>query len=478
MHLFCAILLGISCLFLGCAYHPPINEIPQYGFPEISIEKIQADPIYQRDLAYAQRADSTHEAVNQLIAEGFARLEHTRLHNNPYIIESFNRAWLLDSLNPHIYMGFALYEMADWNNGSRKKAVEYYTKYRNLYQKNPVPCPHKTNLDDNISPASTNKDNLIYGKLLDLKKDNGRDGYWETNWASVAIGNSLDDVDYHLKTSNILPENERYTLSIYLNAKGTNARGIYTKGKIEVIKFFDKQSGEWKQAPKDSIYEFLYVEYQGLFFNEEQGGLVTLGNTFPPDSSARIFRLKPYAMLNDALIMDSYSENISQDELKNITPKDLKLKPYQTRNLHPQISGIPVRSNIIRALEIGKYDSLRIYLNTALEFEKKYGTMPITNNEYLILNLLDPKTEVNSAIIKKLGEERTNLLHGKEARLYDTLELLIAYRCNTYFQSTEFKKKMEALPNSSKLKEYASLFIKSLKKQHGFAYFSGFGVKP
>ncbi len=464
MHLFFAILLGISCLFLGCAYHPPIDEIPQYGFPEISIDKIQADPIYQIDLAYAQRADSTHEAVNQLIAEGFAQLDRSRLHNYPYIIKSFNKAWLLDSLNPHIYMGFALYEMARWN-GSKKRAIEYYTKYRNLYQKNPIPCPHKTNLEEDITPDSSKKDNLIYGKLIALKKDNGRDGYSEINWASIAIGVSLDDVVYHLKTSNILPENERFTLSNYLYAKEIKARGLYIEGEINVIKFFDKQSGEWKQAPKDSIYRFSFVEYQDLFFNEEKGVLVTLGKTSIPDSSARIFRLKPYAMLKDTLIMDSYSENMSQGELQNITPKELKLNPYQTKNQHPQIPSIPVRSNIIRALDIGKYDSLRIYLNTALEFEKKYGTMPITNKEFLLLNLLDPKTEVNSTITEKIDAEWKNRFLGiKETRLYDTLELLIAYRCSTYFQSTEFEKKMDALPNSSELKNYASKFLKLLKK--------------
>ena len=49
MRLFFAILLGISCLFLGCAYHPPIDEIPQYGFPENSMEEIQADSIYQEE---------------------------------------------------------------------------------------------------------------------------------------------------------------------------------------------------------------------------------------------------------------------------------------------------------------------------------------------------------------------------------------------------------------------------------------------
>ncbi len=467
MHLFFAILLGISCLFLGCAYHPPINEIPQYGFPENSMEEIQANPLYQKDLANAQRADSTHEAVNQLIAEGFARLEHEHsgFHNNPYIIESFNRAWLLDSLNPHIYMGFALYEMADWNNGSRKKAVEYYTKYRNLYQKNPIPCPRKTDLEDDIVRDSSKKDNFVYGKLISLKKDNGRDGYSEINWASVTIDESLDDVAYHLKTSNILPENERFTLSNYLYAKGIKARGLYIEGEINVIKFFDKQSGEWKQAPKDSIYRFSFVEYQGLFFNEEKGVLVTLGKTSLPDTSARIFRLKPYAILNDALIMDSYSENMHQNELRNISPKYLKLHPYQTRNIYPRFRGIPVRSSIIRALDIGKYDSLRIYLNTALELEKKYGTMPITNKEFLLLNLLDPKTEVNSVITEKIDEEWKRRFEGlKEARLYDTLELLIAYRCSTYFQSTEFEKKMDALPNSSELKNYASKFLKSLKK--------------
>jgi hypothetical protein len=267
-------------------------------------------------------------------------------------------------------MGFALYEMARWN-GSKKRAIEYYTKYRNLYQKNPIPCPHKTNLEEDITPDSSKKDNLIYGKLIALKKDNGRDGYSEINWASIAIGVSLDDVVYHLKTSNILPENERFTLSNYLYAKEIKARGLYIEGEINVIKFFDKQSGEWKQAPKDSIYRFSFVEYQGLFFNEEKGVLVTLGKTSLPDTSARIFRLKPYAILNDALIMDSYSENMHQNELRNISPKYLKLHPYQTRNIYPRFRGIPVRSSIIRALDIGKYDSLRIYLNTALELEKK-----------------------------------------------------------------------------------------------------------
>lgn len=363
-------------------------------------------------------------------------------------------------------MGFALYEMADWNNGSRKKAVEYYTKYRNLYQKNPIPCPRKTDLEDDIVRDSSKKDNFVYGKLISLKKDNGRDGYSEINWPSVAISSSLDDVAYHLKTSNILPENERYVLLSYLSDKGIKAHGLYIEGEINVIKFFDKQSGEWKQAPKDSIYRFSYVEYQGLFFNEEKRVLVTLGKTSIPDSSARIFRLKPYAMLKDSLIMDSYSENMSQGELQNITQKKLKLNPYQTRNQHPQIPSIPVRSNIIRTLDIGKYDSLRIYLNTALEFEKKYGAMPITNKEFLLLNLLDLHTEGNSTITKKMDEEWKNKFfrNKKEARLYDTLELLIAYRCSTYFQSTEFEKKMDALPNSSELKNYASKFLKSLKK--------------
>ena len=468
MRLSLFLLLGLSVIFLGCTYHPPINEIPQYGYPEISMDDIKANPLYQKDLAYAQRADSTHEAVNQLIAEGFARLEHEHsgFHNNPYIIESFNRAWLLDSLNPHIYMGFALYEMADWNNGSRKKAVEYYTKYRNLYQKNPIPCPRKTDLEDDIVRDSSKKDNFVYGKLIALKKDNGRDGYSEINWASIAIDVSLNDVVYHLKTSNILPENERYVLLSYLSDKGIKARGLYIEGEINVIKFFDKQSGEWKQAPKDSIYKFSYVEYQGLFFNEEHGELVTLGNTFIPDSSARIFQLKPYAMLNDTLIMDSYSKDILPKDLQKISPNDLELRPYQEKLLYPKTPKTAIRSSIIQALDEGRNDSLRVYLNTALELEKKYGAMPITNKEFLLLNLLDLHTEGNSTITKKMDEEWKNKFfrNKKEARLYDTLELLIAYRCYPYFNSTEFEKKMDALPNSSELKNYASKFLKSLKK--------------
>lgn len=117
-------------------------------------------------------------------------------------------------------------------------------------------------------------------------------------------------------------------------------------------------------------------------------------------------------MLNDTLIMDSYSENMRQNELRNISPKYLKLHPYQTRNIYPRFRGIPVRSSIIQALDIGKYDSLRIYLNTALELEKKYGTMPITNKEFLLLNLLDPKTEVNSAIKEKIDAEWKNRFLG------------------------------------------------------------------
>lgn len=71
------------------------------------MEEIKANSIYQRDLAWAQKIDSTHEKAIELIAEGFSA-------GYSYSIPYFNQAWLLDSLNPHIYMGFA--EHAMWKH--------------------------------------------------------------------------------------------------------------------------------------------------------------------------------------------------------------------------------------------------------------------------------------------------------------------------------------------------------------------------
>lgn len=441
MRSFIVLLLGISCLFVGC-YYPPLNKLPLYGYPEKTLEEIKADSTYQKDLAWAQDVDSAQEKAKELIAEGFS-------FGYGLCTPYFNRAWLLDSLNPHIYMGFAERAM---HKQDTKKAIEYYIKYRELYQKNPSPRPrskYAPNYADRANDNPANHQSLIYGKLLSLKKDDGR--HWEMTWPGVAI--SEEDYDLRndfLQESNIIPENERYILILKLfNDK---KRKFYTAGRLKIIEYFDKETQQWVKAPEDSVYEFSYVEHQGMFFNEEMKSLVTLGQTSTPDSSARIFLLKPYAKFDDDLVINSYSEYIPYNSLHKISPRNVHFKPYQIKFPISIPAEIPVRSSIIRALGEGKLDSLRTYLNAALRLEKYYGAMPISDYEFSLLNLLDKNTVSDSTVYHKIYQELNSTI---TPWINHTLHILIAYRSYPYVFSDEFNKKINALPKSSLLKDFA-----------------------
>ena len=89
----CSLVLG------GCAYHPLVNQLPEYGRNERSWEEIQADSIYQDDLKFARRMDSLYNGVAYFIRDGFRDLGPRAW---VYATKEFSRAWLLDSLNPHL----------------------------------------------------------------------------------------------------------------------------------------------------------------------------------------------------------------------------------------------------------------------------------------------------------------------------------------------------------------------------------------
>lgn len=454
MRLSFVLLLSLSTLFFGC-YHAPLSRIPQYGYPEKTFDEIKADSSYQRDLIEIKNAESTQNDANYYIEEGFAEFEDYPYGYNA--VYEFNKAWLLDSLNPHIYMGFALSEM---EHGRIKSAIKHYAKYRELYEKNPVPRPRKTKIpySESREKINSNKSNiLIYGELWSLEKDNGS-GCWEVCIADVAIDADNEQIHRYLENSNLLPENERYALSLALSI---NQTPLYTKGKIKVIKFYDEQDGAWKSAPWDSVFEFSFVERQGLFFSEEQKRLIELGPASNLDSLTRVFLLKPDTILSKGAVgisdirkLESYSEYIPQNKWQDVSPNELKLKPYQEKKSIPPLSEIPVRSSIILALDEGKYDSLRTFLNAALKVGTYYGFMPISDYEFSLLNLLDKKTVADESIISRIQD--LTMKNAKSTRnINDSLGLLIAYRSYPYVFSDEFNKKINALPNSSLLRNFA-----------------------
>ena len=108
-----------------------------------------------------------------------------------------------------------------------------------------------------------------------------------------------------------------------------------------------------------------------------------------PDSSARVFLLKPNVFQSDTLVPYGYSKMFTENELSKKNPNSLKLEPYQERTyIEPSPIKTPVRSSIARALFEGKYDSLRTYLDLARELENHYGYMPLTDEEYARISLL------------------------------------------------------------------------------------------
>mgnify|MGYP003294503869 CR=1 FL=1 len=432
-----------SCLlFWGCTYHPPINELPLYGFPERSMEEISNDSLFQRDLKSVKNDND----IDRYIAEGFSTLKDIP-YAGSIAIRSFNKAWLLDSLNPHIYMGYALAELERWN-GTVQNAINYYTKYLELYKKNPIPRPTKQEkiFEENEAVESANLPKYVYGKLISLEKDNGYDGHWEENWPSIAITDDDNVVRHYLLESNTLHENERNALNLNMRKNFNEGKrtkiSFYTQGEIKIFAYYDEKSAKWITAPKDSIFTFTYVERTGLFFSEEQKSLVNLGKAKKPDSTARIFLLKPYAFQNGSLVLNSYSEKISGDLLPG-SPYTLKLTPYQEKTLLHSPSKIQVRSGIIHALTEEKYDSLRIFLDAALEIEKIYGSMPISDREYILLSLLNNSIPNDSIFRKKLKTEtlRESKKHSSP-EIKDSLNLLITYRLYPQIHTVEFEKKV------------------------------------
>ena len=499
MRFFLPVILCIVCSLVlgGCAYRPPVNELVEYGRDEIAWEEIEADSIYQRDLKYARVADSLHDGVNRYIEDGFKTI---RRGAHRYAVEYFNKAWLLDSLNPHIYMGFALTEM--WR-GNVKSAVKHYAKYRELYEKNPVPRYAVAAASDSvvavpsdsviipppdsaavavsdsiipvpsdsiaaatmdsttaavpdtvavatpdtvtIAPDIAPSESYVYGKLVSFKNDWGF--RLEPEWCDVAISNANEELKDRMLNSDVLPENERLILYRHYIKNYSPVR--YVAAEIKVLKIFDKASGKWVAPPKDSVYSFSFVEREGLFLDEEIRRLVSFRAPAVPDSSARVFLLKPYAYRDDALTFRSYSDKLTEQELANVAPKKLKLKPYQERHyIEPSPIETPVRSSIVRALVDGRYDSLRTFLNMALELEKHYGEKPLSDGEYVRISLLDSAVLADSVTIQKGASMRAPL---EDISVNDSLKLLIAYRSYPYVFTDEFFDKVNPSPQKINL---------------------------
>lgn len=429
--------LFLSCIsFLGCAYHPPINEVPQYGFPEKSLEEISTDPLYQQDLKYIEGSNN----ADDYIIRGFSTLKHI-----PYAgkeaIKDFNKAWLLDSLNPHVYMGFALAELELWK-GTAQNAINFYNKYLDLYQKNPISRPTKPQ-NNNEDVVQAKQERFIYGELASLKKDNGQ-GYGEINFPSMAISGNDEKIRCYLLDSDILPENERNVLNLRMrkNFYENKDKSFYTQGKIKVLAYFDEESKEWIKDPNDSIYEFHYIERTGLFLNEKEKSLVNLGKTRLPSPTARVFLLKPYGFQNLHPVLHSYSEEISESALPK-EPSFLKFTPYQESVILQSPIATDVRSGIMNSLTQGNYDSLKTFLDAALEIEKVYGSMPISDREYILLSLLNNSIPNDSIFRKKLKTEtlRESKKHSSP-EIKDSLNLLITYRLYPQIHTVEFEKKV------------------------------------
>ena len=455
-----AISCALGLLILGgCAYHPPSRELPEYGRSEKTWAEVEADSIYKYDRKKLKWADSSEKDVSNYIREGFDKIAE---RSYTFAVEPFNKAWLLDSLNPHIYMGFALAEM--WE-GETKNAVRYYAKYRELYEKNPVPrFPAKS--DSAASPDSAKaatpdtswRESFVYGKLVLMKKDWGI--RFEPEWCDVSLSSANAKHQDRMLNSDVLPENERIILYRYFFARYNPAD--YVEAEIKVLKIYDKTSGKWVAPPKDSVYRLSYVEREGLFVSEEERKIVELGAPSVPDSSARVFLLKPYAYKDDPLAPFGYTDGLSEQDLGG-SPDKLKLNLYQTRKfIEPSPIKTPVRSGIAHALTDGKYDSLRIYLDLARELEKHYGYMPLSDAEYAHVSLLDSGFLADSTVYryeKKLRDGAT------DNSVNDSLELLIAYRLYPYVFSDEFFDRVSSSPEKIRLINMAQQpFINSAGK--------------
>lgn len=278
--------------------------------------------------------------------------------------------------------------------------------------------------DTELAPNadSTKREMLIYGKLLSLEKKDGRSFSFEPSWSDIVLSGEYSRISRKLEKTDLIPENEKLVMLQQLHKD--NPRPLYVEAQIQVIQVFDDSTKQWIKAPIDSIYlRYYYVEHQGLFVSEERQSLVHLGKVNVPNSSARVFRLKPYAFLDDDLIIDSYSEPISEFEFANNDPNSLQYTPYQEKRTIKPPFDTPIRSNVIRSLSEDNNDSLRVYLSMAKELEDFYGVMPFTDEEYIRIAALDINANADSTIWYKMQK----MWHHdeREPLIKDSLQALI-----------------------------------------------------
>ena len=127
-----ASLISFCTLFFGCAINPPIITLPEFGHYEKSHIQAEADKSFIQEIRKAQQKDSTLDPVKYFIDNGFNALKQGEYE---LAVQRFNHAWLLDSLIPDIYLGFAI---ADLQDNNAKSAIQYYEKYRRLAQERPT----------------------------------------------------------------------------------------------------------------------------------------------------------------------------------------------------------------------------------------------------------------------------------------------------------------------------------------------------
>ena len=283
---------------------------------------------------------------------------------------------------------------------------------------------------------SAKQEKFIYGKLLSLQKMNRQ--YFSSDWDGIP-----DPIP--------LPENERLAMRQYLYKN--RSKPLYVAAQIQVLQVYDETAHQWAQAPSDSIYDFYYVERQGLFVSEEHQCLVHLEETFVPNSSARIFRLKPYAFLDNNLVIDSYTNPISEFEFANNEPKSLQYAPYQNKYFIKRLFEAPIRSGIIRALSEGNFDSLRTYMTMAREQEDFYGYMPLSDEEHLRIAALDIDSYADSSLWNKMNKMWNHVEQGQWVK--DSLQDLIKERSYPLVFSDSFYNKARKYSNGPYLVNFA-----------------------
>ena len=421
---FLLILLTTFCsLFFGCALNPPINTVPEFGHYEKSHMQSEADQQFVYQVRLAQKKDPSLDPVKYYIDNGFNALKQGQFE---LAVKRLNQAWLLDSLAPDIYLGFAIAELQD-NNA--KSAIKYYEKYRTFAAERPT-LPTQDTLET-AGQGSTIKQAFIYGKLISLNKNDN------DYWPSQILANEHHNTSVQIEKSKFIPENEK---TLFTNR--TRATVVFAK--IQVQQYFNDSTKQWMNAPADSVYDFWFVEHQGLFPNEEHQCLAKLGETSTPDSSSRIFEIKPYAFFDDPQALESYSKPISENELASIDPSTIERTPYQKKEFIKPPFNESIRSKIAHALSVGDLDSIRAYLTKAKELELLYGNTVLSNFEYVQIAALDVDAFADSILWDK-AQSLSNF-SGFSQTYKDTLELLAIYRSYPHIYADSFYSQLRKYP--------------------------------